>query len=338
MADLYLDYSQFDSFMKCEWYWWDSYRMQFRKAPKEGQSDDARTLGSLVHAGLQHFRETGTPAILAGSVAEFGPTPEALATATQLVHGYVATYPNEHFTKYYCEEPLRFPLLPGVLDGLAKIDSYFNIAEPVTLESGLGDQFVLDPGWWIHEYKTKAASKDIGKYLGSWRMNMQACFQILAAQQITGEMPRGVLVNVLEKAPEYTPIRTCKACKERVELRDWQPTGSGYQCPQCQNVQDIDTSDKTKKERVPRYYRIMVQRSLDELERARVDMIQVAERMLHMDVQYAATGDPAAVRRTSSCVDQVWGNCDYFLPHSMGQSAAGFDGFVSVDALHYVTR
>lgn len=337
-SNLYLDYSQFDSFMKCEYFWWESYRMQFRKAPKEGQTSDARTLGSLVHAGLENFRKNGTPAIPESSVAEFGPTPETLAEGTRLVHGYVATYPNEQFTKYYCEEPLRFPLLPGRMDGLAKIDSYFNIAESVSLESGLGDQFSLDPGWWIHEYKTKAASKDIGKYLGSWRMNMQACFQMLAAQQITGEMPRGVLVNVIEKAPEYFPVRSCRACKERVELRDWRPTGTGYMCPQCGNIQDIDTSDKSKTARVPRYYRIMVQRTLDELERARTDMVSVAERILTMDRNYGLTGDPGALRRTSSCVDQIWGNCDYFLPHSLGVSAAGFDGFVPVDALHYVTR
>lgn len=324
--------------MDCEWKWFESYRMQYRKAPKEGQQSDARTLGSLVHAGLENFRKSGTPSIPDSNVAEFGPTPETLAEATRLVHGYVATYPNEHFTKYYCEEPLRFPLLEGRMDGLAKIDSYFNIAEPVTLESGLGDQFVLDPGWWIHEYKTKAASKDIGKYLGSWRMNMQASFQMLAAQTITGEMPRGILVNVIEKPAEYTPIRSCRACKERVELRDWRPTGSGYACPQCGNIQDIDTSDKSKKDRSPRYYRIMVQRSLDELARARVDMVTCAERMLQMDHNYGATGDPMALRRTSSCVDQIWGNCDYYLPHSLGVSAAGFDGFVPVDALRYVTR
>lgn len=336
-TNLYLDSSQFDSFMKCEAYWWESYRMQYRKAPKEGQQSDVRTIGSLTHAGLQNFRETGSPTIPTTAVAEFGPTPEALAEATQLVQGYIATYPNEHFTKYYCEEPLRFPLHEQ-MDGLAKIDSYFNTAESVTLESGLGDTFSLDPGWWIHEYKTKDASKDIGKYLGSWRMNMQACFQMLALQGVTGEMPRGVLVNVLEKAPKYTPIRTCRSCKERVELRDWRPTGTGYQCPSCSNVQDIDTSDKSKVVRTPKFYRIMVQRTLDELERAKVDMIQVAERMLHMDAQYAATGDPAAVRRTSSCVDQLWGNCDYYAPHSQLRSAAGWDGFVPVDALHYVTR
>lgn len=311
--------------------------MQYRKAPKDGQQSDVRTIGSLTHSGLENFRRTGSPTIPDSAVAEFGPSPEALAEATQLVQGYVATYPNEHFTKYYCEEPLRFPLHERV-DGLAKIDSYFNIAESVSLETGLGDQFTLDPGWWIHEYKTKDASKDIGKYLGSWRMNMQACFQMLALQQVTGEMPRGVLVNVLEKAPKYSPKRTCKACRTQIELRDWQPTGDGYRCPDCGNVQDIDTSDKSKVARVPKFYRIMVQRSLDELERAKVDMLHVANRILEMDRSYAATGDPAYLRRTAACVDQIWGNCDYYAPHSALRSAAGWDGFVSVDALHYVTR
>ncbi len=311
--------------------------MQYRKAPKEGQNADARTIGSLAHAGLENYRKNGVPTIPAVAVDEFMPTPEAMAEATGLVQAYCATYPAEQFTKYYCEEPLRFALHKH-MDGLAKIDSYFNIAEPVTLESGLGDQFVLDPGWWIHEYKTKDASKDIGKYLGSWRMNMQACFQLLALQGVTGEMPRGVLVNVLEKAPKYVPTRVCKGCRERVELRDWQPTGNGYRCPSCSNVQEVDTSDKSKAPRVPKFYRIMVQRNLDELDRARTDMLLVAEEMMAMDRRYAATGDPSGLRQTNRCVDQIWGNCDYFAPHSAGRSAAGYDGFVPVDALHYVTR
>lgn len=337
MTTFYQDYSQYDSFLKCSMFWWESYRMQYRKAPKDGQKDDARTIGSLAHAGLENYRRHGNAAIPDDAVAEYGPTPEALAEATSLVLGYINTYPNEQFTKYYCEEPLRFDLHPD-MDGLAKIDSYFNIAEPVTIESGLGDQFTLDPGWWIHEYKTKDASKDIGKYLGSWRMNMQACFQILALQGITGEMPRGVLVNVLEKAPRYIPKRICKSCREQVELRDWQPTGDGYRCPTCGNVQDIDTSDKSRTPRAPKFYRIMVQRSLDELQRATTDMLGVAREMMRMDAQYAATGDPSGIRRTNTCVDQIWGKCDYFEPHSFLRGAAGFEGFVPVDALRYVTR
>lgn len=333
----FIDYSQLDTFSGCELRWWERYRSQYTKAPKLGQKNDPRVFGSITHAALDNFRVMGTPTVSADTMARYDPTPECLQEALQLAAGYVATYPNEEFTKYYCEEPLKFPLHER-MDGLAKIDSYFNLAEPVSIEDGLGDRFTLEPGWWIHEYKTKAASKDVGKYVGSWRMNMQPAFQCFALAELVGEKVKGVLVNVLEKPQEYTPKRTCKACRTQIPLRDWQPTGDGYRCPDCQNVQDIDTQDKTKTVRAPKYYRIMIQRTLAELERARVDMLRVVERMLAMDQAYAETGDPQALRRTSACIDQIWGECEYYGPHSALQSAAGYPGFVPIEALEYVTK
>ena len=329
MTPKFLDYSQFDTFMACELKWWERYRQEYQREPKTGQNNDARTLGSLVHEGLDAFRTTGTPTIANASIIKYRPSPECLSEATLLLNGYIATYPTELFTRYYCEEPLRFPLHTQ-MDGLAKIDSYFNIGEPITIPTGLGSSFTLEPGWWIHEYKTKAASKDVGKYIGSWRMNMQAAFQMMALEAMVGERPKGVLVNVLEKAPEYKPVRTCKSCKERSELRDWIPAADGYRCPQCDNVQDLDTKDNSKVARVPKYYRIMVQRSMAELERSRIDMVTVAQRMVEID----AGADP--LRRTNSCVDQIWGQCEYYGPHSEGLSAAQYNGFVKVESLHYV--
>lgn len=333
----FLDYSQFDTFMGCEYKWWERYRNQYEKAPKPGQQSSARVLGSLVHLGLDRYRTLGTPTISPSDAAPYDPTPECLLEANTLVAGYAGAFQHEAFTKYYCEEPLRFPLHER-MDGLAKIDSYFNVGETVTRENGLGDIHALEPGWWIDEYKTKAASKDVGKYVASWRMNMQACFQMMALYELTGEMPRGVIVNVLEKAPEYTPIRSCKSCKERVELRDWLPTGAGYRCPECGNIQDIDTTDKSKKVRVPKFYRIMVQRTLAELDRARIDMLNVCERILGMDANYAMNGDPAATRRTSSCMDQIWGACEYYECHNQLLTADQYAGYVPIESLAYVTK
>ncbi len=334
----FLDYSQYDLLVnKCELAWWERYRSEYQKAPKPGQKSDARTLGSLVHAGLDSYRKLGTPTIPISVCEMYDPTPECFIEAQALVNGYVMAYPQEQFTKYYCEEPLRFELHPK-MQGLAKIDSYFNIGEMLQVEDGLGGQYALEPGWWIHEYKTKAASKDVGKYMGSWRMNMQANFQIMALHNLIGEMPKGVLVNVLEKAPEYTPIRTCKSCKERVELRDWRPTGDGYACPDCGNIQELDTSDKSKKPRVPKFYRIMVQRTLAELGRSRIDMYNVVERILDMEASFAMTGDPAAIRRTNSCIDQIWGECEFFAPHSQLLMASQYSGYVPIESLAYISK
>lgn len=331
MTKPFIDYSQFDNFNACEYKWLERYLNQTIKAPRGGQHDDARTLGSLVHAALQNWRTLGNHRLTEDQVAQYDPTPECLMDANTLALGYIQTYPQEEFTKYYCEEPLKFDLLPE-MDGLAKIDSYFNIAEVLTVQSGLGTTLSLEPGWWVHEYKTKSATKDVGKYLGSWRMNMQAIFQMLALQQVTGETPKGVLVNVLEKPQEYKPKRSCKGCKESVELRDWQPTGEGYRCPRCGNVQDVDTSDKSKTPRAPKFYRIMVQRNLAELARGRADIEIVAKRMLAM------RAGELPLRRTNSCVDQIWGDCEYFLPHSELLPATGYSGFVRREALEYVNK
>lgn len=332
MTKPFVDYSQFSTFSDCEYKYVERYLNQTVKAPRGGQRSDAQTLGSLAHAMLQNWRTLGTHTLTPEQVGQYDPTPECLMDANMLVLGYLQAYPQEAFTKYYCEEPLKFDLLPE-MDGLAKIDSYFNTAEQLTIQSGLGDTLSLEPGWWVHEYKTKSATKDVGKYLGSWRMNMQAVFQMLALQQLTGETPKGVLVNVLEKPLDYKPKRSCKGCKNSIELRDWQPTGEGYRCPQCGNVQDLDTSDKSKAPRTPKFYRIMVQRNMAELERGRADIEIVAKRMLDLMVG----GVP--LRRTNSCVDQIWGDCEYFTAHSALMTAREYgSGFVAKEALEYVTR
>ena len=327
----FLDYSQWKSYNHCPMEWFEKYREQVRQAPT-GQSADALTLGSLVHSGIQHFREKQATVIPVEAIDEFNPTPECLAWAQELLLGYTRHYANEAFTKYYCEEPLKFPLIDG-MDGLAKVDCYFDVAEDVTIETGLGDTFTLEPGTWIHEYKTKAASKDIGKYIAAWRTNMQACFQMLALEHQLNRPVAGLIVNVLEKPQDYQPKRTCKTCKVASELRDWEPSGTQFACPACQAVQDIDTTVKSKINRVPKYYRIMVKRNRQELELAKTEMAQVATDILAIDA-----GSRIPSRNTEACIDQIFRPCVYSEPHGALRSAASWPGFIKVEALRYVTR
>ena len=325
----FIDYSQYKELIFCEFAWYEKYISQTRRAPKPGQQDSVLVLGSLVHEGLRYLREHGNSEIPASAIVEHSPTPECLAWATQLVQGYASTYPVEPFTTQRCEQAIRFPLLPEI-DGLAKIDRYFHLENPLVLETGLGDAFTLEPGWYIHEYKTKTASRQVGDYIDSWRVNMQAAFQMLALQSHTGEPAKGLLVNVLEKPQEYKPKHTCKACKVVSERGQWMATGDGYNCPTCGNVQALDFSHTSKVPRVARYYRLPVARSPEELETAREEIVQCAQRM------QALRAGGALLRATERCVDFIGRHCDYFEPHTALREAKGWQGYVQVEALKYV--
>lgn len=333
MTRPFLDYSTYKDFSFCELKWVEKFLHKTRKPRKEGQQDDALTLGTLVHAGLQHLREAGFVEIPEDAITESNPTPECVAWARQLVLGYHRTYPTEPFTYQRCEHAIRFPLHFG-MDGLAKVDRYFHLDHQMQLEDGLGGEFTLNPGVYVHEYKTKDASKDIGRYMLGWRMNMQPCFQMLALQHLLGEPVQGVFVNVLEKPKEYKPTHTCKACKAKNERRDWEPTGAGYKCPSCNEIQKLDVSDKSKVQRVPTYYRLAVHKTQLQLAQARSEMEYTANRML----QLSQPDQPfyPAQRATERCVDPIWGACEYFEAHDLGLAASAIGGFVQIEPYGYV--
>lgn len=341
----FIDYSQYTTYMKCEWYWVEKYLRQVAKQRPNKPKEDALTLGTLVHTALEGYRKNGTINITDEVIAKVEPSPECIAWANKLVTGYVQAYPQEEFTKYYCEDPIRFDLGAYSVDGLAKVDSYFHVDTPTTINGGLdGQSLTLNPGWWVHEYKTKAADRDRGNYILGWGMNMQAVFQMLALQYHINEPVQGVLVNVLEKPKEYIPRHTCKQCRGQYERRDWVPKEDGYECPVCGNRQKLDVSDKSKVARVPSYYRLMVGHTPEELEVGKQEIKRIGLRMnelryneyshpLRSDVSEPA---PPPIRRTSECVHEWFGPCEYYTPHREGREATGQMGFVAVDALGYV--
>lgn len=335
MAPNFIDYSQYKLFMKCPLAWKEKYINQIGPEPYAGQRNDPMTVGSLVHAGLETLRLTGTPEITQEAIALHQPTPEALASAIQLIMGYIQAFPDEQrITKrYYMEQPLRFGLRDAYLEGLAKIDCYFRLNETTTLPDGLGSVVSLPPGWWIHEYKTKDASKNFGNYIEGWRMNMQPYFQMLALEQAMGSPIQGVLVNVLERVKPYQPQRSCKACKKKFEFRDWGfIRETSYACPGCNNQQVLEIPE-AKEAPPPKYYRLAVQKTKAELSLAAQEISIMAHAMY-----YIGKGSMPTLRATERCVDSIFGKCEYFDPHSSGAPAKGWTGFVPIDSLAYVNR
>jgi len=163
---------------------------------------------------------------------------------------------------------------------------------------------------------------------------MQANFQMLALQEHLGEQVQGMLVDVLEKPKPYEPKHTCKSCRTISRREHWTPSGDGYICPVCSNVQALNTSDKSKVERKPSYYRIMVSRTPAVLEKARQEIKDVA-----LVMQEMRQGLTQPARDTDRCVDSIFGPCEYFKAHAEDRSASEFPAdFVPIEALAYINE
>lgn len=326
-----IDYSAHDSWMRCPAFWWEKYiQKRQRKWPK-AQRNDALCLGGLVHAGLQVWQEHHVVDIPSTAIDEYTPDRETYALALELVYGYAQHFPQEIWPLSRCEEPVKFPLLPEQtysyektmavedLTGLAKIDNYFQVDEPSQIPTGIpGQEMILNPGYWIHEYKTKSPHIGIGLFMQSWDMNLQATYQTLALQYKLGKPVQGVLVNVLEKPKRYVPKRKCKGCKETQEFAVYIPTSTGeYACPQCGKQQELTPLKLDTPTVPPQYYRFPVTRTQEELEKWWGQIIQVGQDMIKM----ATEGLHSIPWNTRSCVDFKWNEvCQYFGHHKNGTS------------------
>lgn len=343
MSTAFIDYTQYKDFAFCEQKWYERFvkgvvREPFAVGPSG--KDDPLTLGALVHAGLEQYRNEGTPELPGALINELSASAECCAWARLLLQHYVQRYPAEPFTLFKCEAPLRFDLRLPAITGFAKLDYYVHIEQPTEFDSGLGwgTNFVLTPGWYVREYKTFAASRDRGLWLESWRCNMQADFQIHALSEHIGEKVQGIFVDVLEKPAPYVPKRTCKGeCRQPHKLADWTPKDGAYACPQCGHVQKLDTSDKSKKERRPEFYRFAVTRTDEQLARSRAEIKRAAVRMMQL-IRETVPDDGPLRREPERCISTTRGvsaKCEYFYPHIEGTGATGYDGFVAADTLKY---
>lgn len=322
----FIDYSQYKTWMFCPWAWYEKYVLRRQKAwIAQGMRDDAMAVGSLVHAGLENWYGKRDPEIPQSTVEEINPTPEALRMAKGLVAGYINTYPRELWDTVACEEPIRFPVIPGV-DGLAKIDMYFYIPTPTRIESGIqGYEIILNPGWWIQEYKTKSSSVKFAEYFRSWQTNMQADFQMLALQQQMMRMDQikegtdkinGLLINIIEKPNDYIPKRKCKQCEEIYAYTAWTPIGAEFRCP-AGHTQKL----KPLEERGPiqaNYFRLMVERTPEQLRKSKCDIFNVAAQMQKADESKSIE---QLIPNKDHCMNlnaKYANECEYFQPHLYG--------------------
>jgi len=322
----FLDYSQYYLWHRCPAFWYE--KTINRREPRlpETQRSDALCVGSLVHSGLEVWQKTHQVSIPQGTLDEMNPTPETFNLCMSMIYGYAKTYPEERWPLIRTEEPLRFPLLED-LDGLAKLDEYFYVEELTSIPAGVfGQEITLTPGWWIQEYKTKDPGIDLGMWMRRWEANMQASFQLLALEHhlktttaFDRQGPEGILLTILEKPKLYEPKRKCKSCLKQYPFDLWLPSGEGlYGCPVCGNMQKVAKLKENPVTSEPAFYRMLVQRSDERLQRDLKQLRGIGTSMFWMQ----ENGLEGAAWNTEACIDPKMNRqCPYFNNH-IPQAAA----------------
>jgi hypothetical protein len=268
----------------------------------------------------------------------------------RLVHGYVQTFPKEEWELIKTEQPIRFKLVEGK-DGLAKIDLYFYIPDTRHVESGIpGYEITLNPGWWIQEYKTKSPHVPTADWMKQWSTNPQVDFQMLALKHYletegypeyrgeAGGPINGVLVNVIEKPKDYIPKRKCQKCEEYYAYSAWVVgSGNAFYCPVCGNSQRLKPLEVRGEEAEPRYFRVIVERTEEQLKKSQCDIQMIAtemqrvERAMKEDQNYIQLdlGDVITPNK-DNCFNLKFRyakECEYYWPHLLGQSTIGHPDF-----------
>lgn len=344
-----LDYSQYVEYSKCPWAWYERYVRGIVPNYGNSQRKDPLCLGGLTHDGLENWYKYKTPVIPAASIEKNSPDRETGLLAQQLLTGYVSAYPMEFWddetlcTEHqWLEQPLQFPLTPET-NGLAKLDAFFYLKDTVQIETGLEDSMLtLEPGYWIREYKTKAAGISRAAFMQSWQTKLQASFQMEALRYyLQGttryNIPNGLIISVLEKPVARTPKRKCKSCKDMLDMAAFYGTSNGmYGCPMCGAEQELSPYVPKGEAKRPEYFRFIVTRNDKQLLHDRDIMISVAEMM-----EAFRCGDefPWVHAAKERCVDTRNSKnfqCAYFDAHTYGRDAATCSNLVTIaDPLAY---
>ena len=177
-----------------------------------------------------------------------------------------------------------------------------------------------------------------------WASKRQADFQLLALTNLLENSPRnelapyglsptvrGVLVSVLEKPREYSPRRKCKGCGETWEMVSYRVTAEGHSCPMCGHVQHLKPYAPTV---VPTadYFRMIVTRTPEQLEVARREITQVADRMDYM----VTVGMEDTPPNRDNCIQNRWHRkCEYAEQHIAGRAVSEPE-FVQIDPYKYI--
>ena len=311
-----IDYTQYRTWMTCPLLWYERYVRCLRKK-RQGPRDDALAYGTLLHAGIEMYRRHQRVEIPSTVVDEITPSPECYANSMSLLTSYIQAHPMESWPIEVLEEPLRFMIADNI-EGLAKVDHLFYVGEPTTINNGSLGTLTLEEGWWLRDYKTHSGYKrDL--YMKGWNVNMQANFQILAANHFIKHNStqyaecRGLLVDVIEKPRLYVPERTCKACKNKWEYASWKAQSDGtFNCPWCSNNQALDPPKRPAGYcGEPTMYAIMVQRTQEQLAVALDEIHDVANSMSAMRQHGAGVVAP----NREQCIN-MYGECEFYLPHT----------------------
>ncbi len=261
---------------------------------------------------------------------EVDPTPECLVLSETMVQQYAQRYSRDWVPEMQvCEEVVEKEIADDVVM-IAKLDRYFHTPKQIVFESGVeGFPVVLSPGWWVEEYKTSGLPRQ--SMQRRWVNDMQGDFQSHVLEEKVGEKAQGVIVNVLETPRVYTPVRTCKECRRKLEFAAYKPTAGGYECPMCGFEQKLKPVERKPIDM--QCYRLVARRSHERLEESRRWIESVAREM--MEYREMERGTWAPIPR--ECEGR-YGACEYFEPHSAMRDASEVGGFVEIDATAYLRR
>lgn len=356
----FFDQSQLRLFQECKAKWLEKYVQRLVPPPQARRPrEDASAIGSLAHAGLEVYEKYGKVYIPEETIEEINPAPDALAQAEALVAAYTGYSERVPWTFKIFEEPLR-GISVYSKDGsfeknlLAKLDFAFFVDKPTALRIGVDEYAgfeILEPGWYIQEYKTKDIGRDRGAWLKEWHMKSQADFQwhCLGYHLAGGGGPRGfeqarpeetvkgILVTVLEYERRKPPIRTCKVCKEKFPFSSFLelPTGE-WQCVVCGGASKLDPI-KVKPETQPLIWKHLVVRTPEQHQKALENIMTQAAEACEIEHSWAKYRIKPPFS-DSMCISRWGGQCEYYSAHSNWRMAEAGSEFVQIDTHRYVTQ
>lgn len=333
------DQSQLSVMQDCEAKWYEKYVKRLVAVQEtRATRGDAAAFGSLVHAGLEVYEKSGTLEIPESTIEEIRPIPELLQQSRQVLAAYANYADRVPWGFKIFEEPLRGPDLTSLYYMMAKVDFAFRVDRPTEVRIGIDEYTageVLQPGWYVQEYKTKEVSVNRGAWLKGWNMRPQADFQILCLKQQveTAARPvRGILVTVLEYEKKKPPIRTCKVCKEKLPFASFLELPDGtWQCVMCGGASKLDPI-KQHTEMQPLIWKTLVTRTEEQLQAAYENIAAYADAATDLRL---TEGIPPKFD-TSVCITRWGGECNYYSAHSNWRMAEAGADFVQIDTHRYM--
>lgn len=263
-------------------------------------------VGLLVHNALENLYKTGEPTIDTTLIQEFEVFQETVLLAQELVLRYQKVYPLHEFASRSVEKALEFELGGGnSWKGISKVDFVFELATPTRVQLNDADSTELPAGIYGLEHKTRSGRS--ATWQESWDTRVQADFEMLAIQANFGRCD-GILVNTIEYKAPYEPVKTCKPCGQKSEVRYWIAVEKGaYKCPLCGEVSNFTPRKQTKDNEPPPTYRFLVTRTPEQLEEAKL-RIRTITSFMHPSLR--------PWMRLPSCVDKFTGKiCPYKQLH-----------------------